>query len=83
MTPLKTNCHNCVNSRSNSFVNSAHIHCSLYWSVFKKYKSSHPKGAEHAKENGWWDFPYDFDPLWMIEECRGYEEKQPLPESKL
>lgn len=79
----KTNCHDCVHCRSNSFVNSAHVHCTMYWKYYKKNKSAHPKGTEHAIKNGWWDFPYDFDPVWMTEDCKEYKEKLPIPESKL
>lgn len=79
----KTNCHKCVHSKSNAYVNSAHIQCIRYWSYYKKRKDAHPKGAEHAIKNGWWDFPYDYDPVWMQEDCPGYQEKQPIPESNL
>ena len=83
MSLSKTNCHKCVHSRSNSFVNSAHVHCAMYWAYYKKNKSAHPKGAEHAIKSGWWDFPYDYDPIWMQGECERFEEKSVLPESKL
>jgi hypothetical protein len=55
----------------------------MYWKYYKKNKSAHPKGTEHAIKNGWWDFPYDFDPVWMTEDCKEFKEKEQLPESKL
>lgn len=84
MSLPKTNCHKCVHSRSNSFINSAHIHCDLYWRYYKKRKSEHPQSSnEYAITNGWWDFPYDYDPVWMQDECKHFEKKEVKPESKL
>lgn len=71
----QTSCHNCVHSRSNKDKNSAHIHCHLYWSYYKKQKSSHPKANEYAVKSGWWDFPYDYDPVWMEEDCKHFNQK--------
>lgn len=71
----ETNCYSCIHSRSNSDNNSAHIHCRLHWSYNKKNKAEHPKGAEHGIQNGWYDFPYDYDPIWMIEPCKHYTTK--------
>lgn len=80
---VKTNCHECIHSRSNAFVNLAHVHCHLYWAHYKKNKSEHPQGQQHAEENGWWDFPYDYDPIWMKQDCKGFQNKTNTPESKL
>jgi hypothetical protein len=55
----------------------------MYWSYYKKRKDKHPKGAEYAIKSGWWDFPYDYDPVWMQEDCPEYKEKERSPESKL
>ncbi len=70
-----TNCYDCIHSKKNTEYNSAHIHCKLYWSYYKKQKYSHPKAGEHAIKNGWWDFPYDYDPIWMENDCNHFEEK--------
>lgn len=83
MSRSSTNCHKCIHSRSNMHVNSAHIQCVFYWANYKKKKYLHPKGSEHAIKNGWWDFPYDYDPIWMEEDCPNFTEKQQSPESKL
>ena len=31
------------------------------------------KGHEHGKKNGWFFWPSNFDPVWLIE-CDGFEE---------
>ena len=28
--------------------------------------------TDGAMENGWFDFPFNFDPVW-IEDCKGFE----------
>lgn len=32
------------------------------------------KGSEHGIKNGWFNYPFNFDPVWLLE-CDGYEEK--------
>ena len=32
-------------------------------------------GSEHGIKNGWFAWPFNFDPLWL-EECDGWEEKE-------
>ena len=32
-------------------------------------------GDEHGIKNGWFNFPWNFDPIWL-ENCDGYEEKK-------
>ena len=32
------------------------------------------KGAEHGIKKGWFNFPFNFDPVWL-ESCDGYEKK--------
>jgi len=32
------------------------------------------KGNEHGIRNGWFNHPYNFDPVWL-EECDGFEPK--------
>lgn len=36
----------------------------------------HPQGSEYAKKNGWWDFPYDYDPVWMTTNCSDFTPKK-------
>ena len=33
------------------------------------------KGKAHGIRNGWFNWPWDFDPVWL-ENCDGYEEKE-------
>jgi hypothetical protein len=32
------------------------------------------KGDPHGVRNGWFNFPFDFDPVWL-EECEGFTKK--------
>lgn len=32
-------------------------------------------GDQHGIKNGWFNFPYNFDPIWLLE-CKGYREKK-------
>jgi hypothetical protein len=32
------------------------------------------KADYHGIKNGWFNWPYNFDPIWLIE-CKGYESK--------
>lgn len=71
----KTNCCECKHSGSNSTMNSAHIHCSFFWRAGHNSKSEHPEGVEHGVKNGWYDFPYNYDPIWMKEDCPQFSPK--------
>jgi hypothetical protein len=71
----KTNCHECNHSGSNANMNSAHIHCSLFWKAGQRAKSEYPEGEEHGIKSGWYDFPYNYDPTWMKEECPYFSPK--------
>ena len=33
------------------------------------------KGNDHGISHGWFNWPYNFDPLWL-ESCDGFEEKE-------
>jgi len=33
------------------------------------------KGNSHGIKNGWFNFPYNFDPVWL-ESCDGYKQKE-------
>ena len=28
-----------------------------------------PNGDKHGIKNGWYAFPFNYDPIWMVEEC--------------
>jgi hypothetical protein len=70
MSDKKNTCYNCIHSGDNHDMNSAHIHCKLFWKAGNNSRSEYPKGNEEAIKNGWYDFPYNFDPVWMEEDCK-------------
>lgn len=70
----KTSCHDCPHSSSNILLNSAHIKCALFWAN-KSARSEAPAFSEHGKANGWYDFPYDYDPIWQTEDCKYFKNK--------
>jgi hypothetical protein len=37
------------------------------------------KGNQHGIDNGWFSYPFDFDPIWILNECRHYEPINPTP----
>ena len=43
-----------------------HISCKFNW---LKSKNKPPNGRLHGIKNGWYNFPFNFDPIWMEEEC--------------
>ena len=78
MSEVTTNCYECEFRGSNSDKGSAHSHCKLYWQ-YKKHKDDFPKGNKRAKEKGWFDFPYDYDPIWIEEDCERFMPKELFP----
>lgn len=32
-------------------------------------------GDKHGISNGWFNYPSDFDPVWMTKECSNFENK--------
>jgi hypothetical protein len=73
MSLLEKNCYNCQHKQDINW--SAHISCRFCWQN-KKYVTF-PQGTEYGKSNGWYDFPYDFDPAWMEETCQ-YHKPKPI-----
>ena len=45
---------------------SEHIRCKYNW---RKSELSAPKGNPHGIKHGWWIFPFNFDPTWMLSDC--------------
>lgn len=45
---------------------SHHLECHYSWIT---QPEPAPAGDEHGKRNGWWLFPINFDPIWMVGEC--------------
>ncbi len=50
----------------------AHISCVFNWT---KAKQDMPIGAAHGINNGWYYFPFNYDPTWMLSECSNYAEQ--------
>jgi hypothetical protein len=61
-------CYGCVHRQAIPW--SKHSTCLYFWQ-HKKEMSDSPKRSvdAFAVENGWFDFPYDYDPVWFNEEC--------------
>jgi len=65
---MKKNCNTC--KHRTEIVNSHRISCEHYRKnknlILESplHKNNIP---EYAKNSGWFDFPYDFDPLWVVD----------------
>ena len=60
---LKTKCNNCTHIRS--IPGSCHVLCSkVDLSI---------EGSRHGIKNGWFMYPFNFDPIWRTNECKNYE----------
>lgn len=55
-------CYNCI--FRNDLPGNAHSSCSNHYAKVT--------GNEHGKRNGWFFWPYNFDPVWL-ESCTGFE----------
>ena len=62
---MKNKCYECEHRRS--VPGDAHSSCAN--------KGAKVKGKEHGKKNGWFAWPYNFDPVWL-EECDGFKGKE-------
>ena len=45
----------------------AHLRCVFAW----RTPESMPKGDRHGVLNGWYLFPYNYDPVWGPNDCPG------------
>ena len=61
----KKNCWTC--GYVGSVPGSAHARCKFDW---EKAKKRMPEGSVHGIRNGWWAFPLNYDPVWMVGECQ-------------
>ena len=57
-------CNGCTFARS--IPGDCHTRCAFKWFGSEL---TPPKGDPHGIKNGWWRFPFNFDPTWMIGEC--------------
>ena len=60
---FKGQCYKCKHKRA--VPGNAHIACA----------NPDPKmeGSPHGKRNGWWCYPFLFDPVWNLTACNNYE----------
>jgi len=79
---MKPDCYKC--KHRGNLIGSAHSSChhpkaeAMYLSHFKNKKTDQELnvvGNPHGIKNGWFMFPYDFDPVWL-ESCDGFEKKE-------
>ena len=56
-----------------------HISCLFDWG---KSWWVMPNGEAHGIAHGWYVFPFNYDPIWMREECMAFS-KEADPEKKL
>jgi len=66
----ETDCYKCGYKGNNP--GSAHIRCRFDWA---KSGIKMPMGNPHGVRNGWFIFPLNYDPTWMIGECLSFAEK--------
>jgi hypothetical protein len=60
-----------------------HISCLFDWGKIGRLKGLRwPAGNPHGIAKGWYNFPFNYDPMWMTEECHGFSEKAD-PEMKV
>lgn len=71
MSDFRDKCYTCAYKRK--VPGDAHIRCSFRWS---ESNLTPPPGNPYGVSRGWYIFPLLFDPVWMIEECLGYESQR-------
>jgi len=62
---LKTDCYKCKHRRT--IPGDCHTRCAK--------PDSYMIGNKHGISNGWFMYPYNFDPIWRESECANFEEK--------
>ena len=71
---MKKTCNTCT--YKSEIANSQRITCHYYWEnkhLLYTSPASLSDISDYAKTSGWFDFPYDFDPLWITTDCNGYK----------
>ena len=63
------NCYNC--GYRGELPSNAHSRCKFDWA---KSDLSEPQGKAWGIQHGWWHFPVNFDPVWMLGECEAHSE---------
>ena len=62
-------CYNC--KFRGTLYNSAHSKCNAEWRTPQEM----PKGEDWGIKNGWFYFPYNYDPVWMNDKCVKFNPK--------
>ena len=62
---MKTKCYEC--KHRGTVIGSCHSSC--------KKPDPNMTGDEHGKRNGWFYYPYNFDPIQRTKECDNFESK--------
>lgn len=65
----KRTCHLC--KYRGSVPGSTHSSCKFDWVASKHFP---PQGTEHGIKNLWWQFPFNYDPKWMMGECKEFND---------
>ncbi len=64
MVENKPNCYKCV--FRGTLAGDCHSRC-----THPQARSLEIVGNDHGKKNGWFNWPYNFDPIWL-QKCNGY-----------
>lgn len=51
---------------------SCHTHCLFDWFNSKEER---PKGNKYGISEGWFYFPFNYDPVWMLGQCKEFINK--------
>ncbi len=70
MSKKKKTCYQCKHRRM--IPGDTHTQCVFQWN---SKEQAIPEGDRYGIENGWWYFPFNFDPTWMIGECSEFDTK--------
>ena len=74
----KTDCYECKHRRDTP-PNSRHSSCDFYWRNKKSLKQERleliSNVRPYAVESGWFEFPFDYDPVWIEFGCKRFEPK--------
>lgn len=62
---MKPNCYECVHRKN--IPGDCHSMC--------KNGNANTKGNDHGIKKGWFMWPFNFDPVWLIE-CDGFKSKE-------
>jgi hypothetical protein len=60
-------CYECAYRRE--LAGDCHSRCAFAWA---KSGLAAPEGNPHGVKNGWWRFPWNFDPVWMVAPCPAF-----------